>query len=563
MQTCVLVCVCLLEGGGSAPSCLGSAISLCLRTSLFSETAKCIQAPVYMFVHLGGKQTAQQISTLQVLCERRWPGWGMGGQHMHNTVFFLPSINFEEESEVGRLVWLVCCFFVSCFGWLVWGFLIKPSWKQAMLTASVFLPPFWALLEASLCRFPAAFVLRARLCVSPCTCMAKAQELFPTRWRAGRRQDSLMLGFQSSLTFFLLAGKHPSLFLLLRNSRRPNLYPFLRRGAVAFKFGCGHGERQVHEYGISLQALNQSSSSLVDFLLKHITSFAAGERETISGVNLVLKALYYGKRSRVQLRADTPGQTIGAVSASREIENLFVLDYNLQNYTHIHTHTYIYSHQRIILQEIKYLQLSHTILYLANSHNPLFRSPVPAGAQKLSIITWSLYTGKHFCTKSFAGVNWQRATGARAVVMIYTSCGSSPEKCEKLSELCASKGYTASPVFLVVKAETSWSPKEPIRIFSFSSAVTLSCTTEIFPSFLRVEKQCFNFLLWHLYQMTINFPFPLIKSNSLCDSSWHWYVSGHACNSAALCVGCTLSFFREKRSPSWCVHGKQRHGRAV
>lgn len=150
-----------------------------------------------------------------------------------------------------------------------------------------------------------------------------------------------MLGFQSSLTFFLLAGKHPSLFLLLRNSRRPNLYPFLRRGAVAFKFGCGHGERQVHEDGISLRALNQSGSSLVDFLLKHITGFAAGERETISGVNLVLKALYYGKRSRVQLRADTPGQTIGAVSASREIENLFVLDYNLLNYTRIHTHIYM------------------------------------------------------------------------------------------------------------------------------------------------------------------------------------------------------------------------------
>lgn len=102
----------------------------------------------------------------------------------------------------------------------------------------------------------------------------------------------------------------------------------------------------MHEYGISLQALNQSSSSLVDFLLKHITSFAAGERETISGVNLVLKAFYYGKRSRVQLRADTPGQTIGAVSASREIENLFVLDYNLQNYTHTYTHTRIYTATR-------------------------------------------------------------------------------------------------------------------------------------------------------------------------------------------------------------------------
>lgn len=132
-----------------------------------------------------------------------------------------------------------------------------------------------------------------------------------------------MLGFQRSLTFFLLAGKHPSLFLLLRNSRRPNLYPFLHRGAVAFKFGCGHGERQVHKCGISPQALNQPSSSLVDLLLKHTTSFAARERETISGGNLVLKALYCGKRTRVQLHADTPGQTIGAVSASREIEKSF------------------------------------------------------------------------------------------------------------------------------------------------------------------------------------------------------------------------------------------------
>ena len=112
-------------------------------------------------------------------------------------------------------------------------------------------------------------------------------------------------------------------------------------------------------------------------------------------------------------------------------------------------HTYTYrereSHQRIISQEIKYLQLSHTISYLANSHNALFRSPIPAGAQKLSIITRSLYTGKHFCTKSFAGVNWQDATEVRAVMVIYTSCGSSPEKCEKLGELCALESYMVSP----------------------------------------------------------------------------------------------------------------------
>ncbi|EOB02197.1 hypothetical protein Anapl_05374 [Anas platyrhynchos] len=69
-------------------------------------------------------------------------------------------------------------------------------------------------------------------------------------------------------------------------------------------------------------------------------------------------------------------------------------------------------------------------------------SPVPLGAQKLSIITRSLYTGKHICTKSLAGVNWQRATQVKTLAVICTSCGSSPEKCEKFSGLCALKGYT-------------------------------------------------------------------------------------------------------------------------
>lgn len=168
------------------------------------------------------------------------------------------------------------------------------------------------------------------------------------------------------------------------------------------------------------------------------------------------------------------------------------------NYTHTHicTHLYIYiySHQRIISQEIKYLQLSHTISYLANSHNPLFRSPLPAGAQKLSITTRSLYTGKHFCTKSFAGVNWQGATGAGAVAVIYTSCGSSPEKGEKLAELCVPKSYVAGRLFLIVKAKTSSSPEEPIRIIFFSSALSskLRLRRGNLP-FLRVEKRCFIF----------------------------------------------------------------------
>lgn len=143
------------------------------------------------------------------------------------------------------------------------------------------------------------------------------------------------------------------------------------------------------------------------------------------------------------------------MSGSREIENLFILGCNLLNCVHAHTHTHMHtcSHQRIISQEIKYLQLSHTISYLASSHNPLFRSPVPLGAQKLSIITRSLYTGKHICTKSLAGVNWQRATQVKTLAVICTSCGSSPDKCEKFSGLCALKGYTVSPVLLVVKAK--------------------------------------------------------------------------------------------------------------
>lgn len=43
--------------------------------------------------------------------------------------------------------------------------------------------------------------------------------------------------------------------------------------------------------------------------------------------------------------------------------------------------------------------------------------------------------------------------------------------------------------------------------------------------FLFVGKWCFifaEFPLWHLYRMTINFPFPLIKSNSFSDSVWRW-----------------------------------------
>lgn len=99
-------CACLLEGEGSAPSCLGSAISLRLQTSLFSETANCIHSPVYMFVHLGGKQTAQQISILQVLCERERPGRGAGRRHAHNTIFFLLPVNSEEEFGMG-FFWMV------------------------------------------------------------------------------------------------------------------------------------------------------------------------------------------------------------------------------------------------------------------------------------------------------------------------------------------------------------------------------------------------------------------------------------------------------------------------
>lgn len=72
----------------------------------------------------------------------------------------------------------------------------------------------------------------------------------------------------------------------------PNLCPFLHGGGVAYKFGCGHGERQVHKSGISLQALKWSSSSPAYFLLKHRTGFAARELETISGAHLALKVWY-------------------------------------------------------------------------------------------------------------------------------------------------------------------------------------------------------------------------------------------------------------------------------
>lgn len=34
--------------------------------------------------------------------------------------------------------------------------------------------------------------------------------------------------------------------------------------------------------------------------------------------------------------------------------------------------------------------------------------------------------------------------------------------------------------------------------------------------------------------MTINFPFPLIKSNSLSDSVWHWYEPGRVCDCSTL-----------------------------
>lgn len=46
---------------------------------------------------------------------------------------------------------------------------------------------------------------------------------------------------------------------------------------------------------------------------------------------------------------------------------------------------------------------------------------------------------------------------------------------------------------------------------------------EIIPSFLLESGFIFaEFPLRHLYRMTINFPFPLIKSNYLSDSVWHW-----------------------------------------
>lgn len=133
-------------------------------------------------------------------------------------------------------------------------------------------------------------------CVSPHTYMPKAHRNFFQRGEEpGRCQDLLTFSFQRSLTFFLIAGEHLSLFLQPGNSRGPNLCPFLHGGAVAFKFGCGHGERQVHKSGISLQALKWSSSTPEYFLLKHRTAFAARELGTISGVNFGLEGVLLGQ----------------------------------------------------------------------------------------------------------------------------------------------------------------------------------------------------------------------------------------------------------------------------
>lgn len=100
----------------------------------------------------------------------------------------------------------------------------------------------------------------------------------------------------------------------------------------------------------------------------------------------------------------------------------------------------------------------------------------------------------------------------------------------------------------IVKAKISRSPKELIRIIFFSSALSskLRLHHGNLP-FLLVEKRCFifpGFPPWRLYQMTINFPFPLIKSNSPSDSVWHWYASGRVCNSAVLHAGWTLFFLQ-------------------
>lgn len=82
------------------------------------------------------------------------------------------------------------------------------------------------------------------------------------------------------------------LLFIAQEQPQPYLCPFPCIGAAVIIFGCGHGERQVHESGGSLQALNQSRSSPAHFLLKRITGSAARELESFLGVNLVLKALY-------------------------------------------------------------------------------------------------------------------------------------------------------------------------------------------------------------------------------------------------------------------------------
>lgn len=110
------------------------------------------------------------------------------------------------------LLWMVGLGILSCAE-------NKQRWLQAFPLAAL-----WALLEASL------YSQQLLLCVPTHVHAKSTRTFFPARWRAGRCQDLLTLSFQRSLTFFLLAGQHLSLFLQPGNSRGPSLCPFSTEG---------------------------------------------------------------------------------------------------------------------------------------------------------------------------------------------------------------------------------------------------------------------------------------------------------------------------------------------
>lgn len=109
MWKCVCGCARLFAGGGEGalPLAWDQQFHFVCGTSLFSETANCIQSPAYMFVHLGGKQTAQQISILRALRERQRPGRG-AGRHIARFPFGSQLILKRNLGWGGGVVFFLC-----------------------------------------------------------------------------------------------------------------------------------------------------------------------------------------------------------------------------------------------------------------------------------------------------------------------------------------------------------------------------------------------------------------------------------------------------------------------